>query len=687
MGIGEVVEKLTNLGWRGFIYFVGAPSTLEEISNDAEYELCISRYAETSLEQCSETVSFKDAHRLLGAEYRSVALLLEGGRGWPGNLLAATMELVSRAGYYLLQVPEELSKTRFGRYFEARIREADNTAIYRHGELADLNIYSVKPPETRFSPSVSSSDRIIRRLLCLTASPGQTRALRSLPSFLYGRNKLLMVIGDRGRGKSSVLGLMAAYVMAKRRGRYCVVGHSPEAVQSFFKHLIRGLEALGIKAAVEMNSGLITSVSGSGSTIVYRRPWRRVDGFDKPLFVDEAAAVGVARLMKWYRRIGKVIASTTIHGYEGSGRAILKIMEEYFHRRTVVKLVRPIRYYPGDPLEKLFYRVFHLDAEPLDKKEVVEPLQYRVVDKDELVEDYELLRRIYGLLVTAHYRNEPDDLVLLLDTDYFDIRCVTDGGGDIVAVAQLRQEETGSDDRSVRLIDKISRYGVEAGDLRIWRVVRIAVTPSLQRRGIGSRLLREIEREAQCIGKHGVGAIFSGYTTIRFWTRNGYKAFYISPKYNRATGEKNVAVIKILDNEKKYVEEILSRIGYRILALTAHISYRDFGTEKLVEALGSLAPGEIPVTLDCLRLKKYIADKNTYLESIADILIAHIDKLDWSRLEEKEKHVLAARLLQGKTITDIASFTGLSASETEKILEDAARKASRSLLESMCRLR
>ena len=685
MRINSVSDKLTSRGWRGFIYFIGSPSRLEEISGGAEYELCISRYAETSLEECRETVSFKDAHRLLGAEYRSVALLLEGGRGWPGNLLAATMELVSRSGYYLLQAPIQLAGSRFGRYFEKQVLGSENTAVYRDGELVGLNIYSAVPPVQMYRPSVSSSDRIIRKLLYLTASPGQARALRILPSFLYGRNKLLMIIGDRGRGKSSVLGLMAAYVMYKRRGRYCVVGHSPEAVQSFFKHLARGLEALGMKPAVEKREGLIVSVSSGGSTIVYRRPWRQVEGFDKPLFVDEAAAVGVARLMKWYRRVGKIVASTTIHGYEGSGHAILKIMEEYFRRKTVVKLNRPIRYYPGDPLEKLFYRVFHLDAEPVDKKDVVEPLSYRAVDRKELVENYDLLRKIYGLLVTAHYRNEPDDLVLLLDTDYFDIRCMVDSQDDIVAVAQLRIESMEGDDRSVRLIDKIERYGVDIDDLRVWRVVRIAVTPSLQRRGIGSRMLKLIEEEAIDKKLDGVGAIFSGYTTIRFWTRNGYRAFYVSPKYNRVTGEKNVAVIKILNDKVKHIEQLVSRIGYRVLALTAHISYRDFGTEKLVEALSSLAPGEIPVEQDCVRLEKYISDENMYMESIADILLAHIDKIDWNLLDALEKQVVVARLLQGKTITDISGFTGLGTSRVEEIIEEATRKIAGSLLETLCR--
>jgi tRNA(Met) cytidine acetyltransferase len=224
-------------------------------------------------------------------------------------------------------------------------------------------------------------------------------------------------------------------------------------------------------------------------------------------------------LLCWYKKhkfqkyFYKLIISSTIHGYEGSGRVLLKYINEYFKRSMIIRLKTPIRYYPNDPLEKTMYRIFHLDAEPEDiDSSQVYGTEFKEYGIEDLSENYELLRKIYGLLVLTHYRNEPDDLVLLLDTNYFKVFGLEDENGRVIGVAQIRSEEysgLNSLGKSTLLLNILYRYGLlrNTSNLRIARIVRIAVTPSLQRRGYGSRLLRFLENKYSTEKYDLIGAI------------------------------------------------------------------------------------------------------------------------------------------------------------------------------------
>ena len=433
MKIDDFIQKTTKHGWRTLVIYLGRLDGLTEFlkDNNLRPSLCIVR-KETSLFNCVETRLYRETHRLLGLEYDSVLFTLENTMGWPGNLLALSFEFVRRGGFYILHIPPSHYDRPFTKYFLGVVKSECNVVIVNGDHIEYVSVCREKPVEPP-RPKPRSSDKLIRKLEKLCVNEDQARVIRGYPGFLYGRDKLFLIQGDRGRGKSSVMGLLAAYTMVRGRSRFIVTSHSLYGVQSFFRLLVKGLETLGEKPFVERNSkGLVYRVSIKGSSLEYVEPWR-ITSVEQPLFIDEAAGVGVARVRRWYNRVGKLVASTTIHGYEGSGRVLLKIVREFFHRTQVYRLVNPVRYYPGDPLERILYRVFHLDAEPLEKNRVIEPLSYRVYRSSDLAKDYELLRKVYGLLVTAHYRNEPDDLILLLDTNLFDIYVVYDGEGDIIA--------------------------------------------------------------------------------------------------------------------------------------------------------------------------------------------------------------------------------------------------------------
>ena len=683
--IRDFLEESTRIGWRSLVIYLGGLKDLIKFLSEVSVKpsLCIVRDRIDSLD-CVETRLYRETHRLLGSEYDNVLFTLENTMGWPGNLLALSFEFVKRGGFYILHIPPSHYDRSFTKYFLGVVKSECNVAIVDGDHVEYVSVCREKPVEPP-RPKPRSSDKLIRRLEKLCVNEDQARVIRGYPGFLYGRDKLFLIQGDRGRGKSSVMGLLAAYTMVRGRGRFIVTSRSLYGVQSFYRLLVKGLETLGEKPFVEKNSkGLVYRVSIKGSTIEYVEPWR-ITSAEQPLFIDEAAGVGVARVRRWYNRVGKLVASTTIHGYEGSGRVLLKIVREFFHRTQVYRLVNPVRYYPGDPLERILYRVFHLDAEPLEKNKVIEPLSYRVYRSNDLAKDYDLLRRVYGLLVTAHYRNEPDDLILLLDTNLFDIYVVYDGEGDVVAVAQTRPEEVISTnpeklvDKGFRLVDKFARYALldEMIGKKILRIVRIAVTPPLQRKGVGSKLLKYIEEQARSKGYDGVGAIFSGFDTIRFWIKNNYIPLYISPRYNRVTGEKNVIVVKPLSREFKEIIGKATKMFYHYLWRISHILYRDLGMEKLsiiIEYLYSRGYyGSYDKKYDYIRLEKTLKNELP-VDTVLDILLSNIDKIDLEKLDHIERQVFISRVLQGKTIVELARVLRRKPKEIALIYERALKK-------------
>lgn len=700
-GIDELINRCTRHGWRCLAVIIG------DIDLDLSFingnNLCISKNGvEETFDlfnvKCNSLADFATAHKIIGSEHDNVFLSLRETRGWPGNLIALSMEFVNKGGIYALFVPEKLSNTRFGKYFIREVLKSDNYVLISR-EGIKYKFYSVKPSLPIRREHIVG-DKIIKKLLDLAINDDQCRALKTLPSFLYSKHyKMLLVHGDRGRGKSGVLGLMAAYIIARNKGKYIVTSRKLEGVQSFFKTLVLGLDKLEIKYDVIKRDNLICSVQSTRGTVSYSPPWRiQLERINKPLFVDEAASVGLARIRRWYIGFGKLIASTTIHGYEGSGRALLRYVNEYFRRTVIVKLRTPIRYYPGDPLEKTMYKIFHLDAEPPEIKEISieqKNIKYNKHAPDILAGNYRLLRNIYGLLVTAHYRNEPDDLVLMLDTDYFEIVSQDIDNELTIGVAQLRSEEYSYSlephDRSTLLINVLSRIinlSRITDKLKILRIVRIAVTPPLQRKGYGSKLLSFIEEEAMRRKYDCVGAIFSGFETLFFWLKNRYYPVYISPRYNRATGEKNIAVLKPLSSDGRKIAGLASSILLQKILHSGHIVYRDVGLEKIDAILNFMNDMNIKlpdISIDCMRLDNYVKNlEKMYYENIVDIIHKYLHILDLYKLDDLERRMLIGRVVQGKTIVELSKIYKLSPEKIGKIIEEISRGLAVELYEKLC---
>ncbi|KAG1681159.1 hypothetical protein FOA52_015602 [Chlamydomonas sp. UWO 241] len=220
---------------------------------------------------------------------------------------------------------------------------------------------------------------------------------------------------SRGRGKSAALGLAIAGALGLGYANIFVTAPSPENLHTLFQFVFKGLDALGYKEHIDYD--LVESTNPSfgkavvrvnvyrnhRQTVQYIQPQHHaklaqaellvIDEYIQPqhhaklaqaelLVIDEAAAIPLP-VVKALLGPYLVFLCSTVNGYEGTGRSLsLKLIQQLREQgaklasgdgkdgvvggtgRTFreVTLNEPIRYAPGDPVEKWLHEVLCLDA-------------------------------------------------------------------------------------------------------------------------------------------------------------------------------------------------------------------------------------------------------------------------------------------------------------------------------------
>ncbi|MDZ7850638.1 MAG: tRNA(Met) cytidine acetyltransferase TmcA [Halodesulfurarchaeum sp.] len=395
---------------------------------------------------------------------------------------------------------------------------------------------------------------------CLTQD--QADALADLAALATGPTAAVLE-ADRGRGKSSVAGLLAAWFVA-RGERVVVTGPSRWAATAFFERILEVLPPLdGVRSVDGSPPNRIVAASGGEIEFVAAQEMESKLELAAVLFVEEAAALPVA-LLESTLSVPRVAYTTTVHGYEGSGRGFAVRFRDSLaaarHDVLDITLAEPIRYAGGDPVEVWAARALLLDASPVPGSLIEdarpETVRYLGLDSETLRRDEQLLREVFGLLVTAHYRTEPADLARLLDGSNLAVRALL-RDGHVVAVALIAREgglppETlervslGERIRGNMLPDVLMSQlrDEDAGRLVGIRVVRIATHHAVRSRGLGSYLLSNVEDEFGPV----VDWIGTGFGAtpklVSFWQANGYEPIHLSTSRNERSGEHSVLMLK-----------------------------------------------------------------------------------------------------------------------------------------------
>jgi len=416
----------------------------------------------------------------------------------------------------------------------------------------------VRPPESHEFPDAVYD-------ACLSAD--QRDAVRECER-LSEAGTAVVLDADRGRGKSSAAGLAAA-AFARSGSSVLVTAPSHRNAAELLDRAAEALAATDGPFEDDTRSHLRTE---SGE-IRFRPPGEAADSSADVLFVDEAAAVPVRTLRKLLPVAPSACFATTVRGYEGSGRGFdVRFREslEESHDVTACHLSEPIRYAPADPIEVWLFHALLLDSTPppgqLFEGATASDAAYERIDRDRLLADEPLLGELFGLLVRAHYRTQPDDLARLLDAPEVSVRALTIDGHP-VSVALLARE--GGLDEATRRVayegDRIRgnlipdlltsqlRDPAAARPTGV-RVMRIVTHHAVRSAGFGSRLLAELEsefgREGSQTGSRSVDylGVSYGATTplLRFWSANGYRTVHLSTTRNDASGEHSAVMLRPL---------------------------------------------------------------------------------------------------------------------------------------------
>ncbi|AAY79841.1 hypothetical protein Saci_0428 [Sulfolobus acidocaldarius DSM 639] len=530
------------------------------------------------------------------------------------------------------------------------------------------------------SPQLPKKPTMPVELHSLCLSSDQNKVLESFIGMRYGSRKVLVITASRGRGKSAVTGLGMAGLIFKhgfRKGRkYKIIVTAPSIASSSqtMEFLKRGLDALGVEYREKRSPmGFINSLEGEGFRVFFEIPEATLEHEGDLLVVDEAAAIGIGYIDSALKTWKKVVLVTTVHGYEGSGKAFLRYLNRLLkQRKTTVyweEMRKPLRYAEGDPIEKWLYDSLLLDAEPEDVQQEIDKVYFETLDKEELFSDDRKLRQVYGILVTAHYRNNPNDLMIMGDGIHHTIKGLSiEGTNSYIGVVQIANEGGLSDELIHSALmgvtfdgdlipDRMIKHSrlIEFGKMKGWRIVRIAVMQELQDKGFGSQMLEMIIEDAKRQEIDWVGSSFMGdMRVLNFWIRNGFYPVHVSPKKNEKLGDYPVIVIKPISEIATKAVRVAAYVLKEKLLNTLHDVYFSMDPEIAQIILSGIKVHK-EVKINPIYVDKAVAflqGVSPYESSADGIHLLALKyfwdaKREWS-LEPEQEILLIAKILQGR---------------------------------------
>ncbi len=478
-------------------------------------------------DEVEKQVGFKKGHQLLGQE--CLLLCCDFREGFDANSFTAATGCVKGGGLVII-LPEKTSSPTLAQTWL-------NNAFHNLIVVEEDGKLSMPPcSENQAHEKFEQQNQAIEKILKVVEGH---------------RKRPLVMTADRGRGKSSALGIAAAKLMQERSIHIVVTAPSLATVQPVFEHAQRLLpQATADKGRLQFQLSVLEFVAPDELL----RSQKTCDC----LFVDEASAIPIPMLKTMVEQHHRAVFSTTIHGYEGCGRGFSVKFQTWLKQQRpgarFFHLDAPIRWSVGDPLEQWLFDTFLLNADLADVKQQASSNQLIQLDKRKLVAQTSILRRCFALLVNAHYQTSPNDLMLLLEDDAIQLHAILEDDqclGCMLTVEEGRlspelveQVQLGKRRPRGHLVPSLlaNQLGVtEAALQSSQRIMRIAVHPSMQRAGIGNAMVKQLIQS----GRYDFYSTSFGATAelIHFWRSCGFFPVKLGSQREQASGTYSVVML------------------------------------------------------------------------------------------------------------------------------------------------
>ncbi len=451
-----------------------------------------------------------------------------------------------------------------------------------------------------------------------------------------------VLMADRGRGKSAVMGLAARAWLAQG---YSVALTAPalQSAQSVLRHAGDVSNQIQFVSPEGLAEGTLNA---------------------DVVLVDEAAAIPAELLQQIQRQYVRVVYATTVHGYEGSGHGfelrLCRWLQQQYPTMTLKTMSAPLRWSERDPLEPLLARILLLNAE-IQPPLITAPCELSLMRADSLAENECLLEQVVGLLVLAHYQTSPTDVRLLLDSPDVLIG-LWRSGPSLVGVALLVEEGPIAEPLASQICAGVRRPRgqllpqtllahcgyEEAAAFRYLRVMRIAIHPDCQQQGIGSAFLQAV-MQAILSQTDFIGTSFSATPAlVQFWSRLGWLPVRIGLSKDTATAGHAVVFLHPCHERARVQLQHWQDAFQRDLPDWLAFQLSTLAPELVVQLCHATSAAE-PLPVQTLKDLRLVTDHHRSLDHALPAircLMQHRQALQ--QLSATEQAVLIARFWQGK---------------------------------------
>ncbi|WP_127960321.1 tRNA(Met) cytidine acetyltransferase TmcA [Serratia microhaemolytica] len=515
---------------------------------------------------------------------------------------------------------QPIATPHFIQHFQQQLLQDSEVAIWRQGETLSL---PVLPPRADWTLPQG------------TASAEQQRILSQL---LAAERGIWVLTGARGRGKSSLAGMLIA--------------------QSRTQCWITGPSRVATEVACQWAEG--KAHFWPPDALLQHCAERTISGIDW-LLIDEAAAIPIPLLQQLISHFPRVLLMSTVQGYEGTGRGfLLKFCAALPHWQPLT-LNQPMRWAAGDALERVIDNLLLFD-QTIDCTADTQPVSIETLAQAQLCASQPLLQQFYALLCSAHYRTSPLDLRRLMDAPGMHFACAR---ADQQLIAALWLVEEGGIDQALAhevwagrrrprgnlVAQSLAAHSGQwwAPTLRSRRITRVAVLPNWRQRGIASALIKQQQQQATDLDFLSVSFGYSA-ELWHFWQQCGFKLVRLGNRLEASSGCYTAMALLPLSAAGEQLcraaHQQWSRDRYWLTPSTERVPdhYQDqqtlteedwrelagfaFAHRPLVASWAALQRLLLLTTLPCTTLRDHLQQQKTIAQCITQYITSHQQSSD-----------------------------------------------------------